>query len=285
MTKFKPRVRGSFSDRNGIDTINTKIQIDFFDDRTRNNIMNLLDYIIDYIINHNNGKKYYKYVYLDIFQATRDEMPPMSDYDFEYVREPVYKGIKNEWPYNNILDYIESTLSWINNYMYHNIATEFQEKFNLLFKRECVGYRLINFTATKLTNEEEIKSVESALNTKYDACSKSIEKALNYLYDRKSPDYENSVKESISAIEGMCNIINGTKNNSLGDALKELESNGVVIHGAMKEAFNKLYGYTSDKSGIRHNGGVDENTTFEEAQYMLVSCSAFLNYLICIYEK
>ncbi len=52
-----------------------------------------------------------------------------------------------------------------------------------------------------------------------------------------------------------------------------------------KEAFNKLYGYTSDKSGIRHNGGVDENTTFEEAQYMLVSCSAFLNYLICIYEK
>ena len=53
----------------------------------------------------------------------------------------------------------------------------------------------------------------------------------------------------------------------------------------MKEAFNKLYGYTSDKNGIRHNGGVDENTTFDEAQYMLVSCSAFLNYLISVYEK
>ena len=46
-----------------------------------------------------------------------------------------------------------------------------------------------------------------------------------------------------------------------------------------------MYGYTSDKSGIRHNSGLDENTTFEEAKYMLVSCSAFLNYLIQIYEK
>ena len=53
----------------------------------------------------------------------------------------------------------------------------------------------------------------------------------------------------------------------------------------MKNAFISLYGYTSDKSGIRHNNGVDENTTFEEAKYMLVSCSAFLNYLIQVYEK
>lgn len=57
------------------------------------------------------------------------------------------------------------------------------------------------------------------------------------------------------------------------------------IHSAMKNAFVSLYGYTSDKSGIRHNNGVDEDTTFEEAKYMLVSCSAFLNYLIQIYEK
>ena len=83
----------------------------------------------------------------------------------------------------------------------------------------------------------------------------------------------------------MCNIILGTKKSTLGAALNELEKNGVKIHGAMKNAFSSLYGYTSDKSGIRHNLGVDENTTFEEAKYMLVSCSAFLNYLIQIYKN
>ena len=204
---------------------------------------------------------------------------------FEYVRKPIYEGIKSDWDYDSILSFIEITLSWIGSNAYWTNGNDLEKLFNSLFEKECVGYRFINFMATRLTNEEEIKSIESSLHTKYDACNKSIEKAFNYLYDREKPDYENSVKESISAIEGMCNIINGTRGKTLGDALKELEKNGVLIHSAMKEAFNKLYGYTSDKSGIRHNGGIDENTSFEEAQYMLVSCSAFLNYLIEIYEK
>ena len=285
MIKFKPMVRGSFSDRNGIDTINNIIQIDSFDERARNNIMNLLDGIIDYIKNEGIAQSYYRYVYLHIFQVTRNEMPFMTEYDYENVRKPIYDGIKKDWNYNNILDFIESTLEWINRNIDNKCASELEEIVNEIFKKECIGYSFIEYKATRITNEEELKSISNALNTKYTACSKSIEKALNYLYDRENPDYENSVKESISAIEGMCNIINGTKDKSLGEALKELEKNGVIIHSAMKKAFEKLYGYTSDKNGIRHNGGVDEDTTFEEAQYMLISCSAFLNYLIGIYEK
>ena len=45
---------------------------------------------------------------------------------------------------------------------------------------------------------------------------------------------------------------------TLGSTLKKLEKDGgVVIHGAMKTAFEKLYGYTSDSDGIRH-GGIDD---------------------------
>lgn len=43
-------------------------------------------------------------------------------------------------------------------------------------------------------------------------------------------------------------------------------------------------GYTSDEGGIRHAEGLFEsNVTFEEAKYMLVSCCAFVNYLIAEY--
>ena len=53
----------------------------------------------------------------------------------------------------------------------------------------------------------------------------------------------------------------------------------------MKSAFDKLYGYTSDQSGIRH-GGIDfVNAPEEDARYMLVSCSAFVNYLKEKYAK
>ena len=53
------------------------------------------------------------------------------------------------------------------------------------------------------------------------------------------------------------------------------------MHKALKEAFCKLYGYASDEGGIRHAEGMFEsNVSFEDAKYFLVSCCAFVNYLI-----
>lgn len=104
------------------------------------------------------------------------------------------------------------------------------------------------------------------------------------LSDRENPDYENSIKESISAVEAMCNEIVGKKS-TLGEALKQLKKEN-KIHPSLESAFEKLYGYTSDASGIRHAGQMDgKNSTFEEAKFMLVACSGFVNYLKGIYSK
>ncbi|MGI6085628.1 MAG: hypothetical protein ACOYIF_09305 [Acetivibrionales bacterium] len=62
--------------------------------------------------------------------------------------------------------------------------------------------------------------------------------------------------------------------------MKKLEKLGLEIHPAMKTAFEKLYGYPSDASGIRHSGQLGgSDSTFEEAKFMIVACSAFINYL------
>ena len=74
-------------------------------------------------------------------------------------------------------------------------------------------------------------------------------------------------------------------NATLGAAIKKLEENGVIIHQAMKSAFSQLYGYTSDQDGIRHGGINFVNAPEEDARYMLVSCSAFVNYLKNKYSK
>ena len=52
------------------------------------------------------------------------------------------------------------------------------------------------------------------------------------------------------------------------------------IHGSLMAGFLKLYGYTSDEDGIRHAILDEPNVGLVEAKYMLVSCSAFVNYLI-----
>ena len=67
--------------------------------------------------------------------------------------------------------------------------------------------------------------------------------------DRVAPDYRNSVKESISAVEAACRHVTGLSSATLADALKKVSD----IHPAYSKAFGQLYGYTSDASGIRHS--------------------------------
>ena len=99
------------------------------------------------------------------------------------------------------------------------------------------------------------------------------------LTDRKSPDYRNSIKESISAVESISKIISGDTKADLTKALKLIEDK-VYIHPALKMGFTKIYGYTSDEGGIRHAILEEKDISFADAKYMLVSCSAFISYLI-----
>ena len=68
-----------------------------------------------------------------------------------------------------------------------------------------------------------------------------------------------------------------------GEALNHLETKGISLPKVLKEAFEKLYAYTNQGStGIRH-ALMDQDGTYvpsrDEALFMLVSCSAFINYL------
>lgn len=155
----------------------------------------------------------------------------------------------------------------------------------------ALGNRLYNevhkFSESSSFVNEELEEVSSATHSPYESVSTHFKKALSLYSDRKSPDYENSIKESISAVEAMCCIITGATGSqaTLGNTLKKLEINGVVIHSVMKAGFEKMYGYTSDADGIRH-GGIDfTNAPAEDAKYMLISCSTFVNYLIEKFSK
>ena len=193
---------------------------------------------------------------------------------------------------NNILKFF----NWFEIYDFIDIHISFLtdnerdtriKQYNELLEQEKAGYRIVAGEVAPITNKSEIESIEQAANTPYAAVNQHIKKALAFYSDIKAPDYENSVKESISAVEAMCCIITGMSgaNATLGKALKKLKENGVHIHSAMESAFSSLYGYSSDENGIRH-GGIDfTNVPSEAAKYMLISCSAFVNYLIEKWSK
>lgn len=158
------------------------------------------------------------------------------------------------------------------------------KQYNDLLEQEKAGYRIVAGEVAPVTNESEIQAIEQAASTPYQSVNQHIKKALALYADLKAPDYENSVKESISAVEAMCCIITG-KDATLNKAIEKLKSNGVHIHPALEKAFTSLYAYTCDEKGIRHAGIEFVDTPTEDAKYMLVSCSAFVNYLIEKWSK
>lgn len=182
----------------------------------------------------------------------------------------------NEWYI--IYDFIEKYLRISDVKTKEKMALEF----NKILEDEMSAYRILDFEVVPIVNKLELEAVKEAKNTAFDTVNTHISKALSLYSDRKKPDYENSIKESISAVEAMCSIITGIRgaNATLGKTIKKLKDNGLHIHQGMEKAFSSLYGYTSDESGIRHGCMNFLNAPSEDAKYMLISCSAFINYLI-----
>ena len=269
-------MRELFSVRNGYRP-NKKIQLGSLDTRTINRLWNC------FLTCCESGDYYYLETHFDELNYVLDGIGQ------EHITAPAkcqqaIEKIHDYWRYSwySPLDVIEIFLSYFEDVSASSSQKEYTDAFNSVLEQEKSAYRFVKCKAIPITDGQEIESISLAQDSPYSSVNTHITKALEHYADRDNPDYENSIKESISAVEAMCCIITGLqgKTATLGNALGALEKSGVKIHGAMKGAFEKLYGYTSDENGIRH-GGIDfVNAPAEDAKYMLIACSAFVNYLI-----
>lgn len=146
---------------------------------------------------------------------------------------------------------------------------------NNILERDNSAYRIVGRTVAEITDQNEIKSIEDALAIPVEPIRQHISTALHFLSDRESPDYRNSIKEAISAVEASCRQVTGMPAATLGEALKKIPD----LHPALQRSFLALYGFTSDSNGIRHALLDEPNLTYSDAKFMLSTCSAFVSYL------
>lgn len=284
--KFEIHVKGGFSERKGIKHFSDIVQTNGLNDRTRNLFYSATDEIFDSLnINHSyevNLKDYFvEYLYKDVFSKTVRDIPMTwgNGYDYDKVFDLIY-AVFTQYDYEDVFTFVEGIIKFLAmtdkvTYYSYNYKNEYIESISRILRNENVNYRIIGDKITDIIDDNQIESIEETLQNKYKPVVSHYSKAIEQLY--KAKDYDNSIKESISTVESMCQIITGNDNASLGKALEKLKGK---IHPALNIAFEKLYGYASNSNGIRHANGLGEgNSTFEEAKYMLISCSAFVNYL------
>lgn len=156
------------------------------------------------------------------------------------------------------------------------------ENCNKVLERENSAYRFVSGKVTPITSSDEIEEIEKAISgsDRYAGVRTHLQTSLGFLVDRQNPDYRNSIKESISAVESLAKKLVEDDKATLGQALKVLEKKH-SLHPSLKIAFSALYGYTNDADGIRHSL-LDEASklTKADARFMLICCSAFINFTI-----
>ena len=290
--------RGGFSDRYGIKRENTAIQLNEFDERTRIQLWNMImcfyqdAYGCGAYYGNSWIQDFFRYILGDVYTEAVDTR---KKYDDDVVLEQVKQTILHG-DYDEVLTLVEAIVQYWDENGYCLNADVYSGRYkdisffrlaNEVFERECLGYRFIGGKIVPVSDSFEVEAVAEAIENEFLPVREHLSKASGFLADREHPDYENSIKESISAVEALSEIITGTKGKeaTLGNMLKKIEEKGIVIHGGLKSAFNSLYGYTSDAKGIRHAGDIGgPASTFAEAKFMLVACSAFVNYLTAIDE-
>lgn len=280
-----------FSERYGYVNVRTTLQVESIDDKLKNALWNLIYHTItehwdnyDFRYGKNQEETLRTYLCLilwrNYWEYLIDEIPTQnSKYGLAINTEEIIlhakkKFFEGEW--FEVLDFIQelARLSILFKY-------PFIKGCNKILNKHLSAYCLVDETIVPITSEIEIKEIEQALifTDKYETVAKHLSESLNLLSKNDSSDYRNSFKESISATESMIKITMDDSKSTLGKLLKDF-ANKYEIHPALAEAYKLLYGFTNDAGGVRHSlkeGDVTIDRDF--AKFMLVSCSAFINYL------
>src|SRR5574337_886187 len=272
-----------FSERIGIKPAKSIIQKDDIDSNLNNALWNGL--VIYYWEQFNSSSYHYTRehiqalwvrIWVNYFKNRVDEKPDDKDRFIQYIKKYFFSCSWYE-----IYEFIEFIIDNYEPQHYDDTNKKFSDYCNGILERELSGYRIINNEFVPITSDEEIQSIEDALKISdvFAPVKIHLSRAIQHLSDKQAPDYRNSVKESISAVESLCSILTKDPQATLGQALKQIEKEH-KLHPALKTSFSSLYGYTSDADGIRHALLEQDRLQQEDAIYMLVSCSAFVNYLI-----
>ncbi|MFI5167878.1 MAG: AbiJ-NTD4 domain-containing protein [Thermoanaerobaculales bacterium] len=206
------------------------------------------------------------------FKIPIDTMAPYFDQNLQQVRTWYFGAAWNE-----VYDLVEFLLTNLP----ADQAVGLAVFCNAVLERENAAYRIVSNKLVDITSQTEIDAVEAAIQVSATICGVNahLGRALELLSDRGKPDYRNSIKESVSAVEALCCLLAGDEHATLGKALAVLESKS-SLHGALKSGFSAIYGYTSDEGGIRHAMLDVPDLSPIDARFMLVACAAFVSFLL-----
>jgi hypothetical protein len=265
-----------FSQRIGKIAVRNMIQDNNMDDALKNRLFNVVKDIIETQFTISEGLAYIEKDFLVDFCDSFGEK--VTCYDGSW-RDFLQK-INNKIYTNNEIWFFYDFIEWL--YLkigYHKGV--FRDKINSILKQEKSAYIFNNSgELIKMSDEIEIDEVNYSLEKtkKYSSVSEHLKKARDAFSDRENPDYTDTIRESIFAVEAVVKIITNDQNATLESALKNIPN----ININLKSSLEKLYHFRGDQGGVGHALKCEQKSIISEydARLVLVTCHAIVNYLI-----
>ena len=217
----------------------------------------------------------------DILQAKHCHFDHLRIDDWNPEFSSVCKDLQQyieEQPFNRVFDLIQFVLR------HRACPRSFTEETMALFRRCGLAYVVDTGPPPTIipavTPEEGNTVVDAAEMLRRVGLKGSALHLGNASECLNRGDWAGSVRESIHAVESVARQLDPEAATTLAPALKSLERHG-ALHPTLKNAFSKLYGYTSDQQGIRHAllDRTDAQVGQDEAVFMLGACASFASYL------
>jgi soluble cytochrome b562 len=260
----------NFSKRMGYEPEKTVLQFEIMDDGLKMAIHNTFRNNEEY--KSDEQFRIYKHIWETVMEEDIDKFAtPRFHYTIDKIKE-YYFGL----PWNKVYDYVEWYL------FFSKQSSNLEKHLNFMLEFHNSAYRIVDKKVIPISNDQELAEVSQASHTGQKAIDHHMQKAIEIFSKKETKDYRNTIKEAISAVEATVKLINGSSKGDLSAALNKIQQRK-PIHPALFDALNKLYAYSSDgRSGVRHSifDGSDCIPDFADAKFMLVACSAFINYLL-----
>lgn len=148
-----------------------------------------------------------------------------------------------------------------------------EKQVNGILQSEASAYRLVDGKVVPITDPIEIATIAEAFEVE-DIARIHIRKALDLFSQKPIPDFENTVKEAVTALESLAKEVTGEENGKIRVLLKRDE---LSLHPALQKAISSFYGWACDEDGVRHGAGRPPEVTYAEAKFSLVISSGIIN--------
>lgn len=282
-------MRRRFSEKQGLVEVRTAIQLDSMDERLQSRLWTQISNC--FLRNMSNLVADDDFTYQIFYDWTDDflgrpidEIDRWTSTNIERMKR-LYFGSDWAFCYDVVqffVDYYSINIAGEPYSELRDRADEFIAVANAVLENEKSGYRIVSGEVTNIVAEREIASIEESVELQdgFSSAANHINSALRLYSDRKKPDYANSIKEAVSAIEAGFSVINQSKSKSMSDAVKLAGKRGFELPPALRSGILSIYGWTSDEDGVRHALFDKESSVGpDEAKMMLVLCSALINYM------